>query len=68
MPNPPEDLENYIPEDDEVKILRPKYDILSGQCLGLVETLAYVTVQGNKCVFLVRDIWTIAKFSILHIK
>ena len=40
MLNPPEDLENYVPEEDEVKMLRPKYDVISGQFLGLVETLA----------------------------
>ena len=50
MLNPPEDLENYVPEEDEVKILRPKYDVLFGQFLGLVETLAYLTVRGNKRV------------------
>ena len=44
MLNPLEDLENYVPEEDEVKILRPKYDILFGQFLGLVETFAYLTV------------------------
>ena len=27
MLNPSEDLENYVPEEDEVKILRPKYDV-----------------------------------------
>ena len=50
MLNPPEDLENYVPEEDKVKILRPKYDVLSGQFLGLVETLAYLTVRGDKRV------------------
>ena len=50
MLNPSEDLENYVPEEDEVKILRPKYDVLSGQFLELVETLAYFTVRGDKRV------------------
>ena len=27
MLNPSEDLENYVPEEDEVKILRPKYEV-----------------------------------------
>ena len=42
-----EDLENYVPEEDEVKISKPKHDVVSGQFLELVEILAYVTVQGN---------------------
>ena len=50
MFNPPEDLEDYVPEEDEENILRPKYYVLSGQFLGLVETLAYLTVQGDKRV------------------
>ena len=50
MLNPPEDLEKYVPEEDEVKILRPKYDVLSGQFLELAETPVYLTVQGDKRV------------------
>ena len=30
--------------------MRPEYDVLSGQFLGLVETLAYLTVRGDKRV------------------
>ena len=45
----PEDLENYVPEEDEIKTLRPKYNVVCGQFLGLVETLAYLTVRGDKC-------------------
>ena len=44
MLNLPENLEKYVPDNDEVKILRPKYDFVSGQVLGLVETLAYLSV------------------------
>ena len=50
MLTPPEDLENYVPEEDEVKISSPKYDVVSGQFLGLVETLTYLTVRGDKHV------------------
>ena len=51
--NPPEDLQNYIPKDNEAKIVRPKYNDVSGQFLGLVETLGYLTVCGDKrdCFF-----------------
>ena len=33
--------------------MRPKYDVASGQFLGLVETLGYLTVRGDKheCFF-----------------
>ena len=48
MLNPPEDLENYVPEEDKVKILRPENDVVSGQFLELVETLAYLTVRGDE--------------------
>ena len=53
MLNPPEDLKNYIPKENEAKIVRPKYDVVSGQFLGLVETLGYLTVRGDErgCFF-----------------
>ena len=37
MFNPPEDLKNYIPKENGAKIVRPKYDVASGQFLGLVD-------------------------------
>ena len=51
--NPLEDLKNYIPKANEAKIVRPKYDVVSGQFLVLVETLAYLTVRGDEreCFF-----------------
>ena len=53
MLNPPEDLKNYIPKENEAKIVRSKYDVASGQFLGLVETLGYLTVRGDEreCIF-----------------
>ena len=53
MLNPPEDLENYVPKNNEAKIIRPKYDPVSGQFLGLVQTLDYLTVRGDdqECFF-----------------
>ena len=53
MLNPPEDLKNYIPKENEAKIVRPKYGVTSGQFLGLVETLCYLTVLGDEreCFF-----------------
>ena len=34
MLNPPEDLKNYIPKENEGKIGRPKYGVASGQFFG----------------------------------
>ena len=53
MLDPSENLENYVPQEDEVKILRSKYDVTSEKFLVLAETLAYFTVWGNKreCFF-----------------
>ena len=44
MLKPPEDLKNYVPKENKAKIVRPKYDVVSGQFLGLVETVGYLTV------------------------
>ena len=34
MLNPPEDLENYVPKPKEAKLIRPKYDSISGELFG----------------------------------
>ena len=43
----PDDLANYTPKSDEIKIIRPKFDVTFGQILDLVETLGYLTVRGD---------------------
>ena len=58
-PNPPENLGTYEFKEDEAiyqprrKIYRPRYDTFTGQFLGLIETLGYLTVRGdsNEYVF-----------------
>ena len=40
----PEDLENYVYQDREVKIYRPRYGSVTGNFLGLYETLGYIGV------------------------
>ena len=49
--NPPENLNSYDVKKNEAKTFRPKYDTVSGQFLGLVETLGYLTAHGDsiKC-------------------
>ena len=43
----PSDLSSCELKSNEVKILRPKYNLSDGQFLGLVETLGYLTVRGD---------------------
>ena len=45
--NPPEDLKNYKCQPNEAKIYRLKYDTVSGESLGLFQTLGYLTVPGD---------------------
>ena len=45
--NPPKDLNNYVCKPDEINIFRRKYDTVTGDFLGLFETLDYLTVQGD---------------------
>ena len=51
--NPPEDLKNYECQPNETKIYRPKYGIVTGEFIGLYETLGYLTVRGDnhECFF-----------------
>ena len=45
--NQPEKLDEYELKENEVKILRAKYDTTTAQFLGLENCLAYVTVRGD---------------------
>ena len=53
--NLPEDLQNYECQPNEAKIYRPKYDNVTGEFLGLYETIGYLTVGGDnqECFFLI---------------
>ena len=44
---PPEDLENYVYQDREVKIYRPRCDPATGNFLGLYKTLGFIVVRGE---------------------
>ena len=52
--NQPEKLEEYMPQENEVKILRSIYDTITGQFLGLESCLAYLTVR---CDFQEQFFW-----------
>ena len=45
--NQPQNIEEYVPKEDEVKILRPKYDIKTGTVLGIESCLSYLTVRND---------------------
>ena len=45
--NPPEDLRNCECQPNEAKIYCPKYDTVSGEFLGLFQTLNYLTICGD---------------------
>ena len=47
MFEPPENIENHVCKEREVKIHRPRYDLVSGQFLGLYESIGYITVRGD---------------------
>ena len=45
--NQPENLQEYTPQESKVKILRSKYNTVTGQFLGLQNCLGYLTVRGD---------------------
>ena len=45
--NPAESLDDYEPKENEVIIIRSKYDSVSGQFSGLENSLGYMTVRGD---------------------
>ena len=44
----PKDIESYELNDNEVKILRPRYDPVSGEFLGIKYCVALVTVRNDQ--------------------
>ena len=53
--NPPDDLKSYQLKSDEVKLIKSKYDPVSGQLLGLIESLGYLTARGDEQEHLFDD-------------
>ena len=45
--NPPKDIHNYVCKEREVKLYPPKYDPVTGQFLGLYESLGFIVVRGD---------------------
>lgn len=45
--NQPENINEYSPKMNEVKILRAKYNPTTGKCLGLDYCLAHLTFRNN---------------------
>ena len=43
----PKDIESYELKDDEVKILRPRYDPITGEFLGIEYCVALITVRND---------------------
>lgn len=46
--NSSEDFENFECQPNEAKMYHSKYDTVTGEFLGLIETLGYVTVRGDR--------------------
>ena len=44
----PSDLKNYYLKPDEVRILKPKYDLQSGLFLGIIESIGQVVVRSDE--------------------
>ena len=44
----PSNLKNYYLKPDEVRILKPKYDLQSGLFLGIIESIGQVVVRGDE--------------------
>ena len=45
--NHPEDIGSYVFKDREVKMTRPRYDPVTGEFLGLYDTIGFLVSRGN---------------------
>ena len=46
--NPPENITNYVWNNRQVKLYRPRYDTSTGYFLWLYETIGYLLVCGDE--------------------
>ena len=47
MQNPPENLEDIVLTENQVKMFVPLYDTNNGEFLGVKQTLGYVMLRGD---------------------
>ena len=45
--NPPEYMSTYVLKENEVRMVRPKYNPETGEFLGLYETVGFMVVRGS---------------------
>ena len=45
--NPPEDISTYVLKENEVKMMRPKYNAEVGKFLSIYETVEFMVVRGS---------------------
>ena len=45
--NPPQDVSSYTLKENEVKMVRPRYDPETGEIKGLYKTIGYLVVRGS---------------------
>lgn len=48
LPNPPQDLENYVYKESKVKIYLPLYDTPNGSFKGIKQTLTHIVLRDDK--------------------
>ena len=47
MVNQPDDVSEYCPVQEEVRTLRPKYNAVNGDFIGLENCMTYLTVRSD---------------------
>lgn len=45
--NPPENISTYVLKENEVKMMRPKYNAEVGKFLSIYETVGFMVVRGS---------------------
>ena len=68
--NPPENISSYTLKENEVRMIRPKYDRSTGQFKSLYETVGFLVVRRSpEEIFLIMVVIKInQKFFVLNIE
>ena len=64
--NPPEDISTYVLKENEVKMMRPKYNAEVGKFLSIYETVGFMVVRGSPDEVFFSHGYDKDKFKVLY--
>ena len=67
MVNCPPDLDDYVCERNEVKMLLPKYNVETGEFMGIEGELGYIMVRGYEDEYFLSYGYDTSRLTVLYL-